>query len=180
MSMGRTENKAGVLPRREFLNEQGLIFGASYESTAVVPDGTPAAALEDMVTQYVPSARPGSRAPHVWLKRGNEEISSIDLFGPRFVLMAGAQGEAWQRAAQGIAISWPPLVTHVIGKDTEISDPDSNWHDAYGIEPDGAVLVRPDGYVAWRSRSGVSNSDATLRDVFDRLLGRVPALARAS
>ncbi len=41
MSMGRTENKAGVLPRREFLNEQGLIFGASYQSTAVVPDGTP-------------------------------------------------------------------------------------------------------------------------------------------
>ena len=169
MSMGRTENKAGVLPRQEFLAEQGLIFGASYESTAVVPDGTPAVALE--VTEYIPSARPGCRAPHVWLKRGNEEISSIDLIGPRFVLMAGAQGEAWRRAAQGVAPSWPPLVTHVIGKDTEISDPDGNWHAAYGIEPDGAVLVRPDGYVAWRSRSGVANPESTLREVFDRLLG---------
>jgi putative polyketide hydroxylase len=177
MSMGRTENKAGVLPRREFLNEQGLIFGASYDSAAVVSDGTPAVALEDMVTQYVPSARPGSRAPHVWLKRGNEEISSIDLFGPRFVLMTGAQGDAWQRAAQGIAVAWPPLITHVIGKDSEISDPDGHWHAAYGIEPDGAVLVRPDGYVAWRSRSGVANPESTLREVFDRLLGRVPALA---
>jgi hypothetical protein len=177
MSMGRTENKAGVLPRREFLNEQGLIFGASYDSMAVVPDGTPAAALEDLVTQYVPSARPGSRAPHVWLKRGNEEISSIDLGGAHFLLMAGANGDAWRRAAQGVALAWPPLVTHVIGKDTEISDPDGTWHGAYGIEPDGAVLVRPDGYVAWRSRNGVSNPEASLREVFDRLLGKVPALA---
>jgi 2-polyprenyl-6-methoxyphenol hydroxylase-like FAD-dependent oxidoreductase len=178
MSMGRTENKAGVLPRQEFLAEQGLIFGATYDSTAVVPDGTPAVALE--VTEYTPSARPGCRAPHVWLKRGNEEISSIDLFGPRFVLMAGAQGETWTRAAQGIAVAWPPLIAHVIGKDGEISDPDGNWHSAYGIEPDGAVLVRPDGYVAWRSRSGVANPDASLREVFDRLLGKVPALAQAS
>jgi hypothetical protein len=94
--------------------------------------------------------------------------------------MAGAQGEAWQRAMQGIAIAWPPLVTHVIGKDSEISDPDGNWHNAYGIEPDGAVLVRPDGYVAWRSRTGVANPEAALRDVFDRLLGKAPALAEAS
>jgi 2-polyprenyl-6-methoxyphenol hydroxylase-like FAD-dependent oxidoreductase len=180
MSMGRTENKAGVLPRPEFLAEQGLIFGASYTSTAVVPDGTPPAALEDIVTDYVPSARPGSRAPHVWLKRGNDEISSIDLIGPHFLLMAGAQGEAWRRGAQGLNISWPPLVAHVIGKDSEVSDPDGNWHRSYGIDPDGAVLVRPDGYVAWRSRNGVSNPDTALREVFDRLLGRVPAMAQAS
>jgi hypothetical protein len=38
------------------------------------------------------------------------------------------------------------------------------------------VLVRPDGYVAWRSRNGVANPEAALRDVFDRLLGKVPAL----
>jgi hypothetical protein len=180
MSMGRTENKAGVLPRREFLAEQGLIFGANYESTAVVPDGTSAPALEDMVTEYVPSGRPGGRAPHAWLKRGNEEISSIDLIGPHFVLMAGAQGDAWKRAAQGIAISWPPLIAHVIGKDTEVGDLEGNWHVAYGIEPDGAVLVRPDGYVAWRSRTGVANPEAALREVFDRLLGRVRAMAQAS
>jgi hypothetical protein len=135
--------------------------------------------LEDAVTQYVPSARPGSRAPHVWLKRGNEAISSIDLFGPHFLLMAGANGDTWRRAAQGVALSWPPLVAHVIGKDSEISDPDGNWHTAYGIAPDGAVLVRPDGHVAWRSRTGIANPEAMLSEVFDRLLGKVPALARA-
>src|SRR5262249_33838027 len=147
------------LPRREFLNEQGLIFGANYESMAVVPDDTAPILLDDPVTEYRPSARPGSRAPHVWLKLGDEQISTIDLFGAHFVLLAGADGHAWQRAAQAVGPSWPPVVAYAIGTEGEVSDPDGAWHTAYGIERDGAVLVRPDGYVAWRSRSGVSNPE---------------------
>ena len=143
----------------------------------MVPDGTPPAAINDPVTEYLPSARPGSRAPHVWLKRGNEQISTVDLIGPHFLLLAGADGAAWQRAAQAASPSWPPLVSHVIGSDGEVSDPDGKWQLAYGIEPDGAVLVRPDGYVAWRSRSGVSNPQAPLRAAFDSLLGQVAAMA---
>jgi 2-polyprenyl-6-methoxyphenol hydroxylase-like FAD-dependent oxidoreductase len=177
MSMGRTGRQSGVLPRREFLAEQGLIFGASYESTAVVPDGTAPMAIDDPVTEYLPSARPGSRAPHVWLKRGNAQISTIDLIGPHFLLLAGADGDAWRRVAQSAAPSWPPLLAHTIGADTEVCDPDGNWQGAYGIDADGAVLVRPDGYVAWRSRSGVSNPEAALRAAFSSMFGRVPALA---
>jgi putative polyketide hydroxylase len=177
LSMGRTARQSNVLPRREFLNEQGLIFGACYQSTAVVPDGTPAIAIDDPVTDYVPSARPGSRAPHVWLMRGNERISTIDLFGPHFVLLAGSDGEAWRRAAQGIGASWPPLIALTVGKDGDLSDPDGNWHEAYGVNTDGAVLVRPDGHVAWRSRSVTSNPAETLRAALARLLGLLPAIA---
>jgi 2-polyprenyl-6-methoxyphenol hydroxylase-like FAD-dependent oxidoreductase len=177
LSMGRNERQSGVLPRPEFLNEQGLIFGVPYESTAVVPDGTAPAAINDPVTEYIPSARPGSRAPHVWIKRGHEPISTLDLFGPHFTLLAGPDGAAWQRAAEAAAPSWPPLVVHVIGVDGEVSDLNGNWHSAYGIGTDGAVLVRPDGYVAWRSRSGASNPQAVLRAAFEQLLGRVPAMA---
>ncbi len=66
LSMGRTARQdAAKLPRSEFLNEQGLIFGQSYNSSAAIPDGTPPPAVSDPITQYVPSARPGSRAPHV-------------------------------------------------------------------------------------------------------------------
>src|SRR5215472_15035412 len=132
MSMGRTERQSGVLPRREFLAEQGLIFGATYQSMAVVPDGTPPAAIDDPVTQYEQSARPGGRAPHVWLKRGNERISTVDLIGPHFLLLAGARGEAWRRAAHSAAPAWPPLVAYTIGTDTEISDGEGSWHQAYG------------------------------------------------
>jgi len=177
LSMGRTARQSGVLPRREFLSEQGLIFGARYESTAVVPDGTPPVVIEDPVTEYVPSARPGSRAPHAWLRRGDEQISTIDLFGPHFVLLAGSDGEAWRRAAQAIGPSWPPLVSYTVGKDGDLGDPDSNWHDTYGVDTDGAVLVRPDGHVAWRSRSGAANPTEALRAALDDLLGRTPAIA---
>ena len=177
LSMGRTARQSNVLPRREFLNEQGLIFGACYQSTAVVPDGTAPAAVEDPVTEYVPSARPGNRAPHVWLRRGNEQISTIDLFGPRFVLLAGSRGDAWLRAAQAIEQSWPPLVAHMIGEGSELIDPDRNWHEANGVDADGAVLVRPDGHVAWRSRSAASNPTEALRAALDRVFGRVLATA---
>ena len=141
-----------------------------------MPDGTPPPAIDDPVTDYVPSARPGGRAPHVWLERGDEQISTVDLIGAHFVLLAGADGEAWRRAAQAP----PPRGRRsrpCIGSDGEVSDPDGKWQMAYGIDADGAVLVRPDGYVAWRSRSGASNPQAALRAAFDPLLGRVAAMA---
>jgi putative polyketide hydroxylase len=177
LSMGRDARQSNVLPRREFLNEQGLIFGACYESMAVVPDDTPRIVVDDPVTEYVPSARPGSRAPHVWLTRGNERISTIDLFGPHFVLLAGADGDPWRRAAQAIGPSWPPLVVFTIGMDGDLGDPDGAWHETYGVGTEGAVLVRPDGHVAWRSRSGVSNPVQVLRAALDCLFGRMPAIA---
>jgi putative polyketide hydroxylase len=177
LSMGRTQRQSNVLPRREFLNEQGLIFGASYESTAILPDGTPPVAVDDPVTDYAPSARPGSRAPHVWLSRGSEQISTLDLFGPHFVLLAGSDGDAWKRAAQGLGLSWPPLQTYTIGKDGDLLDRDGNWHEVYGIDSGGAVLVRPDGHVAWRSRSGASNPQGVLRAAIDSMLGRVTEMA---
>ena len=90
---------------------------------------------------------------------------------------AGRDGDAWRRAVQGIGTSWPPLIAFTIGKDGDLVDPDGNWHEAYGVDFDGAVLVRPDGHVAWRSRSSASNPTETLRAALDRLLGRMPAIA---
>jgi len=177
LSMGRNARQSKVLPRREFLNEQGLIFGACYQSMAVVPDGTPPVAVDDPVTEYVPSARPGSRAPHVWLTRGDEQISTIDLFGPHFVLLTGPDGDAWRRAAPAIGPSWPPLLVHMVGKDGDLGDDDGNWHKTYGLETDGAVLVRPDGHVAWRSRQGAPNPLEALRAALDCLFGRMPVMA---
>jgi putative polyketide hydroxylase len=175
MSMGRTTRQSGaVLPRREFLNEQGLIYGLCYESMAVIPDGTPPAEVTDPVTEYVPSARPGSRAPHVWLQRGGEQLSTIDLFGSHFVLLAGRDGDAWRQAIHQIEPSWPPLIGFTVGGKEDLIDPDGNWHEAYGVETDGAVLVRPDGYVAWRGRSGASRPREVLRAVVDGVLGRIP------
>jgi hypothetical protein len=153
-----------------------LIFGANYQSMAVVPDGTPPVAVGDAVTDYVQSARPGSRAPHIRLMRGSEQISTIDLFGAHFTLLAGRDGDDWRKAAQASNTSVPQIAACTIGG-SELSDPDGNFLEVYGIDADGAVLVRPDGYVAWRSRSGAANPQQALRAAIDSLLGRVAAMA---
>jgi 2-polyprenyl-6-methoxyphenol hydroxylase-like FAD-dependent oxidoreductase len=173
LSMGRTARQDGAkLPRSEFLNEQGLIFGQSYQSAAVVPDGTPPLPVEDPVTQYRASARPGSRAPHVWLERGGERLSTIDLFGGGFVLLTGAEGGAWIDAAtKVISETGPRLTALMVGGGGEFGDPDGMWPTLYGLEPDGAVLVRPDGYVGWRSPGGVDNPAHALSQVLDSILG---------
>jgi putative polyketide hydroxylase len=119
---------------------EGLVLGASYSSSAVVPDGTMSPEQENPIGDYVPTARPGHRAPHLWLDDTHTQ-STLDLFGNGFVLLTTAAGTAWHAARLGE--SRIPIRVH------EINHPD--WPALYGIGPFGAVLVRPDGYVAWRS-----------------------------
>lgn len=233
LSMGRTSRQTqAVLPRREFLNEIGLIFGARYESAAVIPDEhdeyfehaeqtvgseqdalpqhalrptqeakaakavlaeNPGTSAQDPVQHYVPSAAPGCRAPHVWLNKGGHQMSTLDLLGREFVLLTGSKGQSWHSAAG--QLESPRIACFVIGSgapDTcapgavkpgisaahgvasqEMAVvPESGWPAAYGIEEDGAVLVRPDGHLAWRARSGVADAQATLRAAIGRILCR--------
>ena len=169
-SMGRlqqTRQTAGARP--EYLNEIGMIFGASYGSRAVVPDGTPPVAVENPVTEYRPNARPGARAPHAWLERKDGgRVSTIDLVGNGFVLLAGADGEAWCRAAAGLDV---PVRAMEVGGEA-LADPEGRWHALYGIEPSGAVLVRPDGHVGWRSAGGAADPAGVLGAAVAQLLGR--------
>jgi 2-polyprenyl-6-methoxyphenol hydroxylase-like FAD-dependent oxidoreductase len=88
--------------------------------------------------------RPGTRAPHVWLARKGEKISTLDLFGRSFVLLAGPEGGQWRETAPAGAEVFQ------IG-DQGLTDPDNAFPGAYGITASGAVLVRPDGFVEWRS-----------------------------
>ncbi len=136
-------------------------LGYTYSSAAIVPDGTDLPAVEDPMRDYIQTARPGSRAPHMWLGDGR---STLDLFGRGMVLVCGSAGDGWVRAAQSIANAGP-LVAHAL-------DTGGRLESLYGIEPDGAVLVRPDGFVAWRARSAPGDQDRVLRDALDAALGR--------
>jgi hypothetical protein len=91
---------------------------------------------------------PGSRAPHLWLTRSGERVSTLDLIG-NYVLFAGADGGAWTQAAAAVAkrLGGVPLDAYCVGKD--LGDAQSRCP-GLGISPKGASLVRPDGFVAWR------------------------------
>jgi putative polyketide hydroxylase len=98
--------------------------------------------------------RPGSRAPHVWVEKDGSRISTLDLFGKGFVLVTGSAGDAWVDAGQQVKTKVPglELSAYCVGPKSEIVDAQRGWETAAGISSNGALLVRPDGYVAWRQR----------------------------
>jgi hypothetical protein len=88
-----------VTESRRYGNHLGVELGTVYAGDAVVADGTQAPEVADSYSDYVPSATPGARAPHVWLGSGEERLSTLDLFESSFTLLAGPGGEAWHSAA---------------------------------------------------------------------------------
>ncbi|MGE5222283.1 MAG: FAD-dependent monooxygenase [Omnitrophica WOR_2 bacterium] len=150
---GGADSTFSLPPVQPMLGSQmhNLVFGITYDSPVIVPDGTAPEKFANPVNDYAPSARPGSRAPHVWLERAGEYISTLDLFGSDFVLLAGARGSGWCEATKSVSGSQGvPVQAFQIGPQGDLGDPDHAWVRTYGVEEDGAVLVRPDGYVAWR------------------------------
>jgi 2-polyprenyl-6-methoxyphenol hydroxylase-like FAD-dependent oxidoreductase len=117
--------------------------------------------------------QPGTRAPHLWLVQAGKSISTLDLFGTGFVLLAAPAGRAWCAAAIAAAQRFPglPLLAHLIAN-PEFEDPAGEFGQVYGVTPAGAVLVRPDGFVAWRSKDMIEDPQGRLEQVLDRLLMR--------
>jgi 2-polyprenyl-6-methoxyphenol hydroxylase-like FAD-dependent oxidoreductase len=151
------------------VDDMSMEIGYRYNSAAVALEPGDAPLYEHPSESR---GRPGSRAPHVALERAGEAVSTLDLFGTSFVLLAGAQGGAWRDAAQsaGEALG-VPLDCHVVGSG-ELRDPAGAFAGAYGISPAGAVLVRPDGFVAWRAQAGAGVSEALVHEVLATLLFR--------
>jgi hypothetical protein len=117
---------------------ENLRLGYYYEnSPIIVPDGTPPIPYETVL--FVPSARPGTRAPHAWLE--GKKRSTLDLFGDnRFVLLRlGAEPPDPGRLADAAATRGVPLAV------IELADPK-----LLELYQRRLVLVRPDGHVAWR------------------------------
>jgi len=94
--------------------------------------------------------RPGTRAPHAWIERAGTRISTIDLFGSRFTLLAGRDAQGWCDSAGDAASQLKlPLDVYRIGRD--LQDSSDSIGETFGIGATGAVIVRPDGFVGWRS-----------------------------
>jgi 2-polyprenyl-6-methoxyphenol hydroxylase-like FAD-dependent oxidoreductase len=151
-----------------------LGFGFRCRSGAVLIDDADPSPAEDPTR---PSARPGFRAPHVPLRSGADELSTLDLFGAGWTLLT-ATGGGWHRAADqaGRALG---LGVRSVGLDGGLTDPTGGLAATYGIESGGASLIRPDGVVAWRTATEPADPAATLLAVLRRLLGldRVAAAA---
>lgn len=112
------------------LFDLGFVYGASYQDRET----------------YKPSAEVGARAPHCWLTCAEKKISTLDLFNTRFVLLCHPDARHWISTYQ----TWPCHIM-TIGEVGEYQDVNRDFLRLYGISQEGAVLVRPDGHVAWRA-----------------------------
>ncbi|WP_104524260.1 FAD-dependent oxidoreductase [Blastococcus atacamensis] len=153
------------------LDDPSIELGPIYRSRAVVPDGDDDGAL--LVDPRQPSGRPGTRAPHLWVEVAGERASILDVFGDGFVLLAAAEGQTWCDATEElVGGAQLPVRALRVAAGERIHDPAGAFPEAYGIGPTGAVLVRPDGIVAWRSAGSQERPATVLREVLARLLAR--------
>lgn len=158
--------KLKLREQQKHLNYEGLDLGFIYHSNAVLSENDEVISL--LPDQYKPTTLPGSRAPYVKLMKDGKAISILDLFEKEYVLLVGADGDAWQATANNLA-SMLPLKCYRVAKDGDLIDPENNWHALYEITTSGALLVRPDGHVAWRSKVMV----ADLKDILTKVLIKV-------
>jgi len=150
------------------VNDFNIELGYLYRSAAIIPEEYDTVIHAD---PHTTRGRPGSRAPHLWIERNGRRLSTLDLFGRGFVLLAASQGGLWSAAAQRSGHAAAGLLdAYTFGQ--ELRDPQDDFAAAYGLTPTGAVLVRPDGFVAWRAKSADSNPEDKLRNVLAVLLGK--------
>jgi hypothetical protein len=157
----RTATYLNATDYEPLLPDLEIELGYLYRSVAVAADaGADGAGHAD---PRATRGRPGSRAPHLWIEREGERLSTLDLFGHSFVLLLGTDGQQWYDVALEHGID-----AHRVGND--VIDVDERFIAAYGVTASGAVLVRPDGFVAWRSPSIAADPGTELAGALRRAL----------
>jgi putative polyketide hydroxylase len=159
-------------PQRGILN---VVLGYRYPQGAVV-GADPAAPV--VPERFDLSGEPGSRAPHLAVRHKGERISTLDLYERSFVLLSDADDPSgWHEAAIRLAEEMSvPLASYRLGSapGAELTpDGDTDWSAVHGTTRGGAVLVRPDGFVAWRSAGPDPDAQSALRHVLTTLLAAV-------
>jgi 2-polyprenyl-6-methoxyphenol hydroxylase-like FAD-dependent oxidoreductase len=166
----------GTADAQPVLDDLFLELGYRYNSPAVLVEPG-----DDNLPHQHPresAGRPGSRAPHIVLRRQGEPLSALDLFGRNFVLLTGSHGTAWCHSALaaarrlGIGLDAYQVANAESQAPGVLADTDDRFPAAYGISPEGAVLIRPDGFVAWRAQDATGATGDTMASVLYRLLCR--------
>ncbi|MFE1251423.1 FAD-dependent oxidoreductase [Streptomyces sp. NPDC058766] len=156
-------------PQKGILN---VALGYRYPRGAVVGADPAAPAVPEGLDL---TGGPGSRAPHLWVRRGDERISTLDLYERSPVLLSdAAEPNAWHEAAVRLADKLSlPLTSYRVGTGDQadlVPEDGVDWAERHGTGPGGAVLVRPDGFVAWRSPGPHTDAETELHQVLRTVL----------
>lgn len=142
---------------------------------AEVDDDPPDFTHLNTLRQVMYSTYPGYHLPHVWLAAGGQSprISILDLCGQgHFTLFTGIGGDAWIDAAR--SFSDPDglqVLAYKIGFRCDYMDCYRDWFRYRGVGEKGAVLVRPDHFVAWRCKDMDDDAFGKLTNAMKHILG---------
>ncbi|HKR38294.1 MAG TPA: FAD-dependent monooxygenase [Paraburkholderia sp.] len=170
----RREKLASAITLQDYRsNALGVDLGQRYVSRAIVSEASPFPEPEtgDRELNYRPTTHPGAPLPHAWIEHEKKKLSVLDLAGHgRFTLFVGVGGEAWARAAAEVSAELGiELVVCSVGLRCTYDDVTGDWVKVREVGDGGAILVRPDRFVAWRSldmpKSPNSALGAALRQV---------------
>ncbi len=159
-------------------NAQGVEMNQRYRSSAILSDDlSPQNSRLDEELYCIPSTSPGARLPHAWIQRKGEAVTTLDLVGKgKFSVITGIGGNVWVAAANSVSREIDlPIEVSAIGAGCSFTDLYGEWNQVRETEESGCLLIRPDGYVAWRAyRAPVTINEATeaLSRAFGQILGR--------
>jgi putative polyketide hydroxylase len=154
------------------LDYMSVAMGYRYRSAAIIADGPDDGRATE--NPLHPTGRPGTRLAHVKVERNKHAISTQDLTGRGFVLLVGAEGDAWTEAASRVATQLGvDIAVYRLG--TDLFDPLDAVRARTGLTTNGALLIRPDGFIAWRAVDKEGDPSARLADALSRVLGRTLA-----
>jgi putative polyketide hydroxylase len=173
VSMIDLDDQGPGLPPEEEASMFSLLVGYQYRSAAVVTDepspvDPDAASLVDELR-----GQPGTRVPHAWVQHGGRRVSTLDLLGGRFTLLAGEDGAPWAKAGEAASAALGvPIAAYQIGPAGDVLDLDGAWAKAVELQPGGALLVRPDDFVGWRADRLPDDPERELRQALSAILSR--------
>jgi len=151
----------------------GIELGFRYPKGLVLHDGSLSTDRDPLGLKYYPTTQPGHRLPHAWIETGNCVISTHDLVSkkPGFALITDSDGGDWSIAAANILKNRGiDIFVAQIGDKCLYRDYDDRWNGLKGIQAGGAILVRPDNMVAWRSIHKSRGDGKELESAMDQLL----------
>jgi hypothetical protein len=167
----RTATYLGATDYQPIVPDLEIELGYIYRSASIVAEENDDGKDHDDPRQT--HARPGSRAPHLWVELDGRRLSTLDLFGRGFVLLAAQNGADWCDAARKAASDYDglELEAYCVGG-AELRLLSESFTDAYDVSETGAVIVRPDGFVTWRATSTSGEPAAAVAAALGAALGR--------
>lgn len=165
-------NMAKEIPGQlEHFASTGLEFGFAYSAGMVIPERTPQPIVGNGVTDYRPTTWPGSRLPHVSVTHEERTVPIHRLIDKRTFTLISAAGDEWESALAKLPKKTAMGIT-VLNLETQGMESIDRIIAMYEVGPKGAVLVRPDQHVAWRTKKSAEDGVNELLSIENQLFAR--------